>query len=89
MVSNGDKIVALHRSRAPMSVRSFGGKADADAIIGDDPQLRRKVPELGRVHFTLAVSDFEGAVPNGRWKPVADGAILTMSNDEDPRVEAL
>jgi predicted glutamine amidotransferase len=89
MVSNGGQVVALHRSDAPMCLRTYSGKADAEAIIGDDPQLRRKVPELARVHFTVAASDFEGAIPNGRWKMVPDGAILTMSCDVDPRIEAL
>ena len=79
----------MHRSDAPMCLRTYSGKADAEAIIGDDPQLRRKVPELARVHFTIAASNFEGAVPNGRWKAVPDSAIVTMSCDEDPRIEAL
>jgi predicted glutamine amidotransferase len=89
MVSNGGQIVALHRSDAPMCLRTFSGKADAEAIIGDDAQLRRKIPELTRVHFTVAASDFEGPPPNGRWKVVADSAIVTLSCDEDPKIEAL
>jgi predicted glutamine amidotransferase len=89
MVSNGDQLVAVHRSPSAMSVRVLSGKADADAVIGDDPQLRRKIPELARMHFTLAASDFDEALPNGRWKAAADGAIITMSRDEDPTIEAL
>jgi predicted glutamine amidotransferase len=89
MVSNGGQVVAVHRSDTPMSVRTLSGKPDADAIIGDDAQLRRKVPELARMHFTIAASDFDDPVPNGRWKAVPDGAILTMSGDEDARIEAL
>ena len=65
------------------------GKADGDLLISDDTQLRRKVPELARMHFTLAASDFDDALPNGRWKGVAERAIVTMSRDEDPRIEAL
>src|SRR6185437_16745668 len=89
MVSNGEQIVALHRSDGPMCVRTLSGKADAEAVIGDDPQLRRKIPELARVHFTIAASDFDAPVPNGRWKPVPPSAILTMSCDTDPKIEAL
>jgi predicted glutamine amidotransferase len=89
MVSNGERVVALHRSDGPMCLRTFSGKAEADAIIGDDPQLRRKIPELARVHFTVAASDFDGPVPNGRWKAVPAGAIVTLSCDEDPKIEAL
>ncbi len=89
MVSNGDQLVAVHRSPTVMSLRVLGGKSDADAIIGDDPQLRRKIPELARMHFTVAASDFDDAPPNGRWKPVPDCAIVTMGRDDDPRIEAL
>jgi glutamine amidotransferase len=89
MVSNGDRLVALHRGPAVMSVRVLSGKADADSVIGEDPQLRRKIPELGRMHFTVAASDFDDPPPNSRWKVVPDCAIVTMSRDEDPRIEAL
>jgi glutamine amidotransferase len=87
MLANGDTVVAVHRSDAPMRLRVLSGKADAELVIGEDPHLRRKIPELGRVHFTIAASDFDGAVPNGRWKVVPDRAIVIMSRDEDPRVE--
>jgi predicted glutamine amidotransferase len=89
MVANSDQLVAVHRSPSAMSVRVLSGKADADAVIGEDPQLRRKIPELARMHFTLAASDFDDALPNGRWKSVPDSAIVTMSRDEDPGIEAL
>ena len=89
MVSNGDYLVAVHRSSAPMRIRTFSGGADADLVIGDDAQLRRRVPEIARTHFTLAASDFDDAVPNGRWKPVADRAIVTLSRDIDPRIEVM
>jgi predicted glutamine amidotransferase len=89
MVSSGDQLVALRRSDAEMRLRVLSGKADADAVIGDDPQLRRKIPELARMHFVIAASDFDDTPPNGRWRPVADCAIVTMSRDEDPRIEAL
>ncbi len=89
MVSNGDQLVAVHRSEAAMRLRVLNGKTDADMVIGEDPQLRRKIPELSRVHFSLAASDFDDATPNGRWKAVPDCAIVTMSRDEDPRIEAM
>jgi glutamine amidotransferase len=89
MVSNGSQIVAVHRSDAAMGLRVFNSKADADAIIGDDPQLRRKIPEIARMHFTVAASDFDGGAPNSRWKTVPERAIVTMSRDEAPRIEAL
>jgi len=89
MVSNGDRLVALHRGPAVMSIRVLSGKADADAVIGEDTQLRRKIPELARIHFTIAASDFDDPPPNSRWKVVPDCAIVTMSRDEDPRIEAL
>jgi predicted glutamine amidotransferase len=89
MVSNGGRIVAVHRNDGPMGLRTFGSKADADAIIGDDAQLRRKIPELARMHFSIAASDFDDGAPIGRWKVVPERAIVTMSRDEEPRIEAL
>jgi predicted glutamine amidotransferase len=89
MVSNGDVVVAVHRSDRDMRLRVLSGKADADLVIGDDPQLRRKIPELGRMHFTLSASDFDETPPNGRWKAVPSCAIVTMLRDEDPHVEAV
>jgi hypothetical protein len=41
------------------------------------------------MHFSLAASDFDDEPPNARWKTVAERAIVTMSRDADPRVEAL
>ncbi|MGH7272600.1 MAG: class II glutamine amidotransferase, partial [Polyangiaceae bacterium] len=89
MVSSGSYIVALHRSGAKMSLRILSGKADADALIGEDAQLRGKTPEIARMHFTIAASDFDDAEPGARWKAVPDRAIVTMSRDADPRIEAL
>lgn len=89
LVSNGNQLVAVHRSDAAMRMRVYSGKGDADLIIGDDPQLRRKIPELQRTHFTLIASDFDDPPPNGRWKVVPDCAIVTLSRDEDPKVEAI
>jgi len=89
MLSDGTELVSVHRSNAAMSLRVLSGKGDADAVIGDDPQLRRKIPELARMHFTLVASDFDEAPPNGRWKAVPDCAIVTMTRDDDPRIEAL
>jgi predicted glutamine amidotransferase len=89
MVASGDQLVAVHRSDSPMRLRVFQGKADAELVMGDDPQLKRKIPELARTHFSLAASDFDGDPPNARWKTVTDRAIVTMTRDEDPRIEAL
>jgi glutamine amidotransferase len=89
MVSNGDQLIAVHRSPVTMALRVFNGKADAEAIMGDDPQLRRRIPELARMHFSMAASDFDGAPPTGRWKPVPDCAIVSMSRDDEPRIEAI
>ncbi|HEY1695636.1 MAG TPA: class II glutamine amidotransferase [Polyangiaceae bacterium] len=89
IVSDGDQLVAVHRSESAMRLRVFNGKADADLVIGEDPQLRRKIPELARMHFSLCASDFDDAPPNGRWKAVPDCAIVTLSRDLDPRIETI
>ena len=90
MVASGDQLVAVHRSDSPMRLRVFQGKADAELVMGDDPQLRRKIPEVSADCISrLAASDFDGDPPNGRWKAVTDRAIVTMSRDDEPRIEAL
>lgn len=89
LVANGNAIVAVHRSDAQMCLRTFSGKSDAELVIGDDPQLRRKVPELSRFHFSIAASDFDEDPPSGRWRAAPECAIVTMSRDDEPRIEAL
>ncbi len=87
LVSNGDLIVAVHKN-AKMNYRVFSGKNDADMILGDDAQLRRRAPELGQMHFTLIASDFDEDLPP-RWKPVPMNAVVTMTRGDGPKVEAL
>lgn len=87
LVSDGDALVALHRG-APMAVRIFKGKDDAEAILGDEPQLRRKTPELARMHFSLIASDFDGPPPP-RYRVLADRALVTLLRGDDPKIEAL
>jgi len=89
MISNGELVVAVHRSGAPMRLRVISGAVDADMMLGDDPQLRRKIPELLRMRFSMAASDFDDVVPNGRWKGVPERSIVTMLRDADPSIEAL
>src|SRR6185295_17651298 len=58
IVSNGENIFALHRGQQ-MGYRVFAGKSDAEALINDDLNLRRKTPELEQMHFVLLASDFD------------------------------
>jgi predicted glutamine amidotransferase len=96
IVTNGDFIVALHRSDA-MAYRQFAGKSDADALIGDDQQLRRRAPELAQMRFVLLASDLDDlSSPDAatrarldRWKKVSDRAIVTLTRAEEPKIEAL
>jgi predicted glutamine amidotransferase len=87
LVSNGDLIVAVHKN-TKMSYRVFAGKNDADMILGDDAQLRRRAPELAQMHFTLVASDFDEDLP-ARWKPVPMNAVVTMTRGDAPKIEAL
>jgi predicted glutamine amidotransferase len=87
LVSNGDMIVAVHKN-AKMSYRVFSGKNDADMILGDDAQLRRRAPELAQMHFTLIASDFDEDLPS-RWKTVAMNAVVTTTRGDAPKVSAL
>jgi predicted glutamine amidotransferase len=91
MLANGDHIVSVHRG-APMAWRVFAGKHDADVLIGEDLQLRRKAPELAQMHFTLLASDFDMALGSEAlrpWKPVDDRAIVTLTRGQEPKTEPL
>jgi len=89
MVSNGELVVAVHRSEAPMRLRVISGAVDGEMLLGEDAQLKRKLPELLRMRFSMAASDFDDVAPNGRWKVVPERAIVTMLRDVDPRIEAM
>jgi predicted glutamine amidotransferase len=89
VLSNGEFVVAVHRSDLPMRLRVISGAHDADVILGEDAQLRRKTPELARMRFSMVASDFDDVGPNGRWKAVPEQSIVTMLRDVEPRVEAL
>jgi glutamine amidotransferase len=88
VVSNGDLVVAAHR-RQKMGVRTFNGRDDAEAIIGDDAQLRRRTPELGQVQFAIVASDFDGDVLPPRWNAVKDRAMVSLTRGESPKIEDL
>ena len=87
LLANGDELIAVHKADR-MCFRVFSGRNDADMIIGDDAQLRRRAPELANMHFTLVASDLDAELPP-RWKPVADNVIVTMTRGDAPRIEAL
>jgi glutamine amidotransferase len=87
LVSNGDVVVAVHKNEK-MSYRVFSGKNDADMILGDDLQLRRRAPELAHMHFTLIASDLDEDPPQ-RWKPIPMDSLVTMTRVDAPKIEAL
>lgn len=88
VVSNGDVLVAAHR-RAKMGIRTFAGRDDAEAIIGDDAQLRRRTPELGQVQFAIVASDFDSETLPPRWNAVKDRAMVSLTRAAPPKIEEL
>ncbi len=74
IMSGGEYVVASRRGAA-MATRVYRGKSDADALIGDDLALRRKVPEMERMYFALVASDFD-AEPPPTWNSVALGTFV-------------
>ena len=89
LVGNGELFVGTSR-RSEMAYRVFAGKEDAEALLGDDHALRRRTPDLERLHAVLVASDFDnGAVPGGRWKRVPKRAMVTLSRDAEPKVNPL
>lgn len=88
LVSNGDVVVAAHR-RGKMALRAFAGRDDAEAVAGEDPQLRRRTPELGQMQFALVASDFEGDAIPPRWNAVKDRAMVSLTRAAPPKLEDL
>ena len=87
-VTNGEYLVAAHRAQK-MAYRVFAGRSDAEMIIGDDPTLRRKTPELSQMHFVLLASDFDEDPPAQRWKQITSNTLTTLSRGHEPQIEAL
>jgi predicted glutamine amidotransferase len=96
MASDGENVYALHRG-AEMAYRTYAGKGDADALIGENLGLRRKTPELSQMHFTLLASDFDdewstaasSPATQSRWQVVPERAIVTVERGHDPHIEPL
>jgi glutamine amidotransferase len=99
IVTNGDFLVAVHRgieaksAEGPgtpggmMAYRTVIGRNDAEMIIGDDPQLRRRSPDFANLRFVLLASDFD-VDPPPRWKRIGDRAVVTITRGDEPKVEA-
>jgi predicted glutamine amidotransferase len=94
IVTNGDFLVAVRRGveggnaeGQVMAYRTVIGKNDAEMIIGDDPQLRRRSPDFANLRFVLIASDFDVDPPT-RWKRIGERAIVTITRGDDPKVEA-
>jgi glutamine amidotransferase len=91
LVTNGEVLVAVHKNDsdgARMYLRELAGKADAEAVIGDEAQIRRQGAELSRMRFTLVASDVDEEL-RGRWKALDRNVIVTASRSEAPRVAPL
>jgi hypothetical protein len=80
-----------------MGYRVFAGKNDAELLIGDDLNLRRKTPELSQMHFVLLAGDFDedwslaASTPTAqsRWKVIPDRAIVTLERGKEPHIESI
>jgi glutamine amidotransferase len=87
LMTNGEHMVGLHTS-GPMAYVELAGKSDADMLIGDDTQLRRRAPELARMHCVLLASDFDEP-PGGRFKTLPEASLITLRRDVAPSSEPL
>ena len=72
-----------------MALRTFLGRDDAEALIGDDQQLRRRTPEFGQVQFSLVASDFDSETVPPRWNVVKDRAMVSLIRAAAPKIEDL
>jgi glutamine amidotransferase len=101
-VTDGEYMVLSHRGQR-MGYRVFAGKNDAEMIMGEDRDLRRRTPELSQMHSVLVASDFDGEGPFAKdnlareisptvdplWKSVPEYAIVTVSRGNSPEIEPL
>ncbi len=92
IVTNGDFLVAVRRGAdgtegQVMAYRTVIGRNDAEMIIGDDPQLRRRSPDFANLRFVLLASDFD-VDPPARWKRIGERAVVTITRGDEPKVEA-
>lgn len=100
LLSNGETMFALRRA-APMALREFAGRADMDALLGDDPVQARRIPELvGKAHFVLVASDFDETAREGSrprldadalvgWKHVPADHLVILRRGLSPSLEPL
>ena len=80
-----------------MGVRVLAGRHDAEEMIGDDAQLRRKTPGLESVHFSIVASDFSTEwldekmrdVSGRHWRILEAPALVVLARASDPIVERL
>ncbi len=91
IVTDGETLVAVRKNDADngrMYLRELTGKVDADMVIGDDVQLRRRAPELARMRFTLVASDLDEE-PRGRWRALPPSTIVTATRADPARAEII
>ena len=96
MASDGEQVYALCLG-GQMGYRTFSGKSDAEALIGDDLALKRRTPELAQMFFALLASDFDddfsltssGVGAHSRWKVVPSRAIVTLERGKEPNIDRL
>lgn len=85
LVTNGDSLVGLF-SREGAAIRTFTGRADAEAILGEE--AAKKVTESVHPRFTLLASEFDEPPPPS-WKPVPRGSIVSLERSVDHRIEKI
>jgi predicted glutamine amidotransferase len=104
MFGNGDWILAVTQA-APMAIRLVSGKHDADALIGDDANLRRRIPELAQMHMALVASDFGPIAPQSSppdrihpqvdgvpalpWKSIPQSSFVLLGRGREPAIESI
>jgi len=95
-VSDGENLFAVHCGQQ-LGYRTFAGRADAEALIGDDLALRRKTPELDQMSFAVVAGDFDedwsiaasSPAAQSRWKVVPNRAIVTLERGKDPHIDPM
>jgi glutamine amidotransferase len=86
-VTNGERLVAVHRNGGNMAFRLLKGRFDLEEVLGEDVLRRARIPSIESTHFTLVASELD-AVPAG-WLEVPPQSLVTLTRSDAPLVESI
>lgn len=87
LVSNGEVVIALHRSDRA-AYRVLSGRNDAEEVLSGVGAERTRIPGIESTHFSLVACGISAPLPP-RWTPLTARSLLTLRRSLPPEVEPL